>query len=168
MPLVPRFRLSDAEKDALLAQQQDLIEQQAVRISELEALVGRPRKTSSNSHVPPSKDGIGRGKPKAGKAPSKPRPSREGKARPLTETPDRTERVVAAACGHCGTDVSSAAQRCRQRYDHIDLPPIRPVVTRVEWNCWVAVAAGVAGATAPRPRRGWRPARRSARASVCC
>lgn len=25
-----------------------------------------------------------------------------------------------------------SAQRCPQRYDHIDLPPIRPVVTRVE------------------------------------
>lgn len=132
MPLMPRFRLSDVEKDALLAQQQDLIEQQALRITELEALVGRPRKTSSNSHVPPSKDGFGRDKPKAGKASHKPRPSREGKARPLSETPDSTERVMAAICGHCGTDVSGAVQRCRHRYDHIDLPPIRPVVTRVE------------------------------------
>ena len=132
MPLSPRFRLSDAEKDALLAQQQELIERLAARVTELEALVGRPRKTSSNSHVPPSKDGFGRAKARPGKAPSKPRPPREGKARPLTQTPDRTERVVAAACGHCGTDVSGAAQRCRHRYDHIDLPPIRPVVTRVE------------------------------------
>jgi transposase len=40
--------------------------------------------------------------------------------------------MVADACGHCGTDVSSASQRCRHRYDHIHLPPIRPVVTRVE------------------------------------
>jgi len=64
--------------------------------------------------------------------PSKPRPSRESKTRLLTETLDMTERVAAAACGHCGTDVSGAAQRCRHRYDHIDLPPIRPVVTRVE------------------------------------
>lgn len=132
MPLPPRFRLSDAEKDALLAQQQDLIERLAARVTELEALVGKPRKTSSNSHVPPSKDGFGRGKAKAGRASNKPRPSREGKARPLAETPDKTERVVAAACGHCGTEVSGAAQRCRHRYDHIDLPPIRPVVTRVE------------------------------------
>jgi len=132
MPLLPRFRLSDGEKDALLAQQQELIERLAARVTELEALVGRPRKTLSNSHVPPSKDGFGRGKEKTGKASTKPRPSREDKARPLTETPDRTERVVAAACGHCGTDVSGAAQRCRHRYDHIDLPPIRSVVTRVE------------------------------------
>ena len=115
----------------LLAQQQELIERLAARVTELEALVGRPRKTSSNSHVPPSKNGFGRGTAKAGKAP-KPRSSREDKARPLIEKPDKTERIVAAACGHCGTDVSGAAQRCRHRYDHIDLPPIRPVVTRVE------------------------------------
>lgn len=132
MPLLPRFRLSDAEKDALLAQQQELIERLSARVTELEALVGRPRKTSGNSHIPPSKDGFGRGKTMAVKASTKPRPSREGKARPLSETPDKAERVVAAACDHCGTDVSGAAQRCRHRYDHIDLPPIRPVVTRVE------------------------------------
>jgi hypothetical protein len=31
IPLLRRFRLSDGEREALLAQQQDLIEQQAVR-----------------------------------------------------------------------------------------------------------------------------------------
>jgi transposase len=39
---------------------------------------------------------------------------------------------MATACGHCGADATGATQRCRHRYDHIDLPPIRPVVTRVE------------------------------------
>ncbi len=96
MVVLPRFRLSDVEKDALLAQQQELIERLAARVTEFEALVGRPRKTSSNSHVPPSKDGFGRGKVKADKASNKPRPPREGKTRPLTQTPDKTERVVAA------------------------------------------------------------------------
>jgi transposase len=33
----------------------------AARISELEALVGKPRKTSKNSHIPPSKDDFGKG-----------------------------------------------------------------------------------------------------------
>jgi len=133
MAIGPRILLSEAEKDALLAQQQEMIERLVARISELEALVGKPRKTSTNSHIPPSKDGIGRGKgKKRQKASGGKRPSREGKARPLTETPDKTERVIASACGHCGTDVSGQAQRCRHRYDHIDLPPIRPVVTRVE------------------------------------
>lgn len=126
----PRFGLSDAEKDALLLEQAEMIQRLADRIAELEAIVGRPRKTSSNSHLPPSKDGPGRAK--RPKRPAKKRPPRAGRFRPLTETPDKTERRMASACGHCGADVSGAAQRCRHRYDHIDLPPIRPVVIRVE------------------------------------
>jgi transposase len=131
MATPPRIRLSEAEKDALLVQQQEMIERLVARISELEALVGKPRKTSSNSHIPPSKDGFGRGK-KRRKASGGKRPPREGQGRPLTQTPDKSERVMATACGHCGADVSGQAQRCRHRYDHIDLPPIRPIVTRVE------------------------------------
>ncbi len=126
----PRIGLSEAEKDALLLEQAALIERLAARISELEALVGKPRKTSSNSHIPPSKDGPGRGK--TPKRPAKKRPPRPGSFRALSKAPDKVERRMASACGHCGADVSAAPQRCRQRYDHIDLPPIRPVVTRVE------------------------------------
>ena len=62
MTHLPRFGLSDAEKDALLVEQAELIQRLAARIAELEAIVGRPRKTSSNSHTPPSKDGPGGGK----------------------------------------------------------------------------------------------------------
>lgn len=131
MPPLPRIGLTEAEKDVLLEQQQDMIERLVARISELEALVGKPRKTSSNSHIPSSKDGFDKGK-KRGKPPSGKRAPREGKARPLAETPDKTERVAASACGHCGTDVSGKTQHCRHRYDHIDLPPIRPIVTRIE------------------------------------
>ena len=50
----PRFRLSAAEKDALLAQQAALIERQAAaiealrqRVAELEAASTRPKKTSA-------------------------------------------------------------------------------------------------------------------------
>lgn len=39
---------------------------------------------------------------------------------------------MASACNHCGTDVAAQAQQCRQRYNHVDLPPIQPVVTCVE------------------------------------
>jgi transposase len=120
MPLPPRFSLSDAEKDALLAQQQDMIERLVARITKLEALVDKPRKTSVNSHIPPSKDGIGRDR-KRRKLSGAPRPAQKGKARPLTETPDKTERRIADACGHCGTDVSSTSQRWRHSYDHIGL-----------------------------------------------
>jgi transposase len=126
-----RYNLSDAEKDALLAQQAEMIERLVARIGELEALVGKPRKTSKNSSIPPSKDGFGRCK-KGPKRPGRKRPPREGKARALTPEPDKTERRMAEACGHCGADLSSVIQRRRRRYDHIDLPVIRPIVTRVE------------------------------------
>ena len=84
-----------------------------------------------NSHLPPSQDGPG-GKAGKGKRHRKARPSRPGVARPLAADPDRTERCLADSCPHCQTALAPAAQRCRHRYDHIDLPEIRPVVTRVE------------------------------------
>lgn len=131
MNRVLRSRLTDAAKDALLDEQAALIERMAARIAELEALVGKPKKTSSNSHTPPSQDGPGRKNRDANRR-RKPRPSRPGATRPLTETPDKTERHLVEACPHCGTAVTAADQRCRHRYDHIDLPDSRPVVTRIE------------------------------------
>ena len=53
MTLPPQFGLSDAEKDALLLEQAAMIQRQATPIAELEAILGKPRKTSSNSHTPP-------------------------------------------------------------------------------------------------------------------
>lgn len=131
VPLPIRYRLSDAEKDMLLDRQADLIERQAARIKELEAALEQPRKTSSNSHTPPSQDGPGTGRRKAAKK-SKPRPSRPGVGRLLADIPDRTERLYATSCPHCSTALFAEEQHCRHRYDHIDIPPVRPNVTRIE------------------------------------
>jgi transposase len=137
----PRYLLTDSEKDALLHQQAVLIERQAAiietlteRIAALEAERGKPRKTSRNSHLPPSQDpGSGKGKDKAArKKPSKkPRPSRPGVSRRLAATPDETIVCKADRCA-CGADVSGVKQICRMRYDHVDIPPVVPHVTRIE------------------------------------
>jgi transposase len=131
MTVPPCYRLSEAEKDALLVEQAALIERLVARVAELEALLSKPKKTSANSHLSPSQDGPGRPVRKA-KRRRRPRPSRPGVSRPLAPDPDRTERRLAEACPHCQAALSPMAQRCRHRYDHIDLPEVRPVVTRVE------------------------------------
>ena len=78
MTQLPRYRLTDAEKDALLERQALLIEAQAAqiaallaRIEALEAAPAKPRKTSRNSHTPPSQDPGGRSG--GGKAKDKPK-----------------------------------------------------------------------------------------------
>ena len=129
----PVFRLTDAEKDALIVEQAALIERLAARVSELESLVGKAKKTSSNSHQPPSSDGPGRkSRRDGGKRHRKSRPSWPGSSRLLSDEPDRTEQQMVDACPHCGEKVGEAEQHRRHHYDHIDLPVIRPVVTRVE------------------------------------
>src|SRR5512143_2050400 len=128
-----RYRLSDREKDALLAEQAALIERLTARIAELEALLAEPKKTSRNSHTPPSQDHKPGGGTRRNEAKRrKPRPSRPGVARRLADPPDETIRRFAVMCAHCAADVSGGKQRRRRCYEHIDIAPIRPHVTRVE------------------------------------
>ncbi len=90
-----RYRLTAAEKKRLLDEQGALIERLAVRVAELEAALTKPKKTSSNSHTPPSQDGPGRRNRKRDTTRRrKPRPSWPGVSRPLAEDPDKTERFV--------------------------------------------------------------------------
>lgn len=133
MALPFQYRLSDREKDALLTEQAALIDRLTARVAELEARLAKPKKTSQNSHTPPSQDrkpGVP-GDKNDGKR-RKPRPSRPGSARPLADAPDETIERRASACPHCAADVSGQRQTCRHRYDHIDIPPMAPVVTRIE------------------------------------
>lgn len=133
----PRYRLTDAEKDALLDRQAQLIEALMARIAALEAERAKPRRSSRNSHLPPSQD-FGGGRSRDGKdkdkdkaKPGKPRPSRPDVSRRLAATPDEAIVRRAQRCA-CGTDVSGLKQTYRMRYDDIDIPPVRPHVTRIE------------------------------------
>jgi transposase len=97
------------------------------RIAELEARGGQPPKTPTNSSLPPSSAHKTNA---AEPAPKKRRKGRPGVARELAPNPDATRDIYAGRCA-CGTAVSPADQTLAHADDHIDIPPIRPVTTRI-------------------------------------
>jgi transposase len=97
------------------------------RIGELEAKLGTPPKTPTNPSLPPSSGHKANAAPAAQKTRRKGRP---GVARELCPNPDATRDVHAERCT-CGTTVARDDQTLAHAYDHIDLPPIKPVTTRI-------------------------------------
>jgi transposase len=111
----------DERIDKLLAQ----LKASNARIAELEAKHGGPPKTPDNSSLPPSRGQKANAEPPAVRRRRKGRP---GIARKLVEKPDATRRLFAEHCA-CGAVLSEAVAK---EYNHIDIPPIRPITTRVE------------------------------------
>ncbi len=123
--------LAQAEVVAQQTTQIDLLgEQVAVlktQVSALEVKLGKPSKTPDNSSIPPSQAK----KPNRAERRAAKRKGRPGVARALAENPDTIVEARATACPHCDHGLGAQDQQAFHAYDHIDLPPIRPVVTRV-------------------------------------
>ena len=103
------------------------LEALTARVAELEAKLGLPPKTPDNSSLPPSKGQ----KPSA---PSQPKPKaapHAGAHRPLHPNPTSRREFHAERCQSCGADVSKATQFVCEAYDRIEIPEIKPEVTRV-------------------------------------
>ena len=156
-----RLVLTQADTIAALNRQVEML---TARLSRLEADNGAlraenaalreklklPPKTPDNSSTPPSQ---GR-KPSADQATSGKgqRKSHPGTHRSLHPDPTRKRDILADHCRHCGTDVSGVAQTPFHAYDHIELPEIKPDVTRVTLH---------RDRSGPKRRPGWSPVRRS-------
>jgi transposase len=82
------------------------------RVAELEARLGLPPKTPDNSSTPPSQ-----GRKASDDAASKPKcKPHAGAHRPLHPNPTARRDMMAAACQHCGADVSGVPQIVCEAY----------------------------------------------------
>ena len=118
-------QLTDEAKDALIV----------ALWEELQKLRNKkPKKTSKNSSLPPAKGFKTEVKGDETEIQGKRAASigREGGGRELSETPDQTIKASVKSCQNCGTEIGESSQQLLQRYDKIDIPPIQPIVTRVE------------------------------------
>jgi transposase len=133
-PEIDLAKLTVAEKDALILSLLPLVgrlEAALARIAELEARLARlekPPKTPDNSSLPPSKGQKSNEPPSVVKPPRKSRP---GFGRALDPNPDRVVECRLDACPHCAAAWAAEPQTPQQVYDRIELPPVRPDVTRV-------------------------------------
>jgi transposase len=121
-----------AVADARIAAQDAQIAAQDARIAALEARLDeltRPPKTPGNSSTPPSR-GQKQDKP-ASDAARPPRKSRPGVGRTLHPNPDRVIDRRLATCPKCDAVFPNASQTPQQVYERIELPPVKPDVTRV-------------------------------------
>jgi transposase len=126
-------RLSEQEKDALIVALWAEVQRLQTWVAELEARLRVPVKDARNSSVPPSH---------TRKANIPPRPptatrreasvGRAGGGRPLHPNPDQVIIAKAKVCPHCGDAVSEAGQSLQAVYEKIEVPPVKPIVTRVE------------------------------------
>ena len=104
------------------------IDELLARIAELEARAGKPPKTPTNSSLPPSSGQ----KANAANASTtkKGRKGRPGVARELCPNPDVTRDIYAERCD-CDGKVPPTGQVLAHAYDHVELPPIKSITTRI-------------------------------------
>src|SRR5271167_186517 len=140
-------KLSKEELIALVLAQEGQIEQLTRRIAELEAKLGGPPKSPDNSSLPPSQ---ARKPSRAERRAAKKRKGHPGVSRALAPSPDRIVESVAERCPHCNHALAAADQPGFHSYDHIELPPLRPVITRIHRHRGVCPSCR-RGFSAPAP-----------------
>ncbi len=110
------------------------VEAQEREIADLKAKLGEPPKTPDNSSVPPSKGQKANTTTAQGErtGPRQGSLGRKGGGRPLAREPEQTIIAKAKRCCHCEAELGENDQTLHSRYDKVEIPPVKPIVTRVE------------------------------------
>ena len=131
-PLPDLTTLTSVQKDALIITLWEQVVPLKARLTALEQRL-EPPKTPDNSSVPPSKgQKANRAETSKPAGPGKGSLGRKGGSRSLMAEPDQMVSAKAAGCRYCGTVLGEADHHLHSRCDRIELPRVRPVVTRVE------------------------------------
>ena len=129
-------KLTVDEKDALILAQASQLHAALARIEALEKQLERllsPPKTPDNSSLPPSKGQKPNRPDKPGsKGPRQGSLGHKGGGRMLAAHPDEVVVTKPARCQCCHAAFGDEDHTLDARYDKIELPQVRPVVTRVE------------------------------------
>lgn len=144
-------KLTSEEKDQLILEQSLKIQMLEARISELEALILSPKKTSKNSSAPPSRDqkaNLSGGKKGGRREKSL---GRKGYARELHAAPDEILESKLKTCGQCGGALEEAGHHLSVEYDKLEIPPLKAKVTRVRLYACTCKACGITS-KAPAPQ----------------
>lgn len=166
-PAINLSAMTSAEKDALILSLVGQLEAAVAKIATLEARIDeltRPPKTPDNSSTPPSKAA----KPdRSAQQERRRRRGRPGTARALAENPNCVVQAHLDACPSCQAGFPAGAQTPQSVYDRIELPPVRPHVTRVQLFGGRCVCCGVRStAAAPKGLEPGSPFGRSIEAMV--
>jgi transposase len=126
-------RLSESEKDALMAVLGAEVQRLNARLAALEAKPHEPRTDAHHSSVPAShttKPNLSPG-PRTGTC-REASVGRAGGGHPLHSDPDQVIVAMATRCPHGGHGVPEAGQSLQAVDDKIEVPPVKPIVPRVE------------------------------------
>jgi transposase len=119
-----RLILSQAEAVERLTKEVEVLRAENAK---LRGKLDLPPKTPDNSSTPPS-----HGRKASGEATQKPKSKpHAGAHRPLHPNPASRRDIFASSCQHCGADVSQKPQIACEAYDRVEIPDIKPDVTRV-------------------------------------
>jgi len=127
-------QLSNEAKEALIVELWQEIQKLSAALATYEPKPGSsPTKTSKNSSTPPSKGFKPNIKPSKIQGIKRQRSlGRVGGGRELHPDPDQTIIAQLKNCPQCGEKVTAATQKLQSVYEKIELPPIRPIITRIE------------------------------------